>query len=929
MKNTKKQNAVSVIPMGTVPSEGQADQPARLSSVEDQSLDEADAARHPPAPNHESPSCDIPFPLDVEAMLARDIWDIRRLPFARSMMGRPYNWARFDRIPEALRPLVKRFCRSQVRAWSPLNLYETTRTLGCGLPFLLGRWPEATDMSLVRRSDLEALVAHTLATPNSKGAPASYDHLRSVVTSVRRLVDYTRSADGEMPPSESTEHLFTNLYTIPSQRGTRKYPMDIPEDIKRQVMDRLDIMLDSVLTPVALVAATGWHGSQVLNMRIDSCIQRGEHGWLVCSAGLNTLEMCTAPVSDELACLVETHRRQMLIDHGTDFNPERYMFGLYDGRGRITSRNTSHIDASLRYFVRDNNIQNGGGALVTLTCRMFRAAGMAEEFRMALARRGLTSPDSLPEFNDPTRRGGDRRNGFDLERMFESDQWDVRRIDFMRKQVTSSFYHLRFKSVPEPFRPLVKRLVRGRLNTWSIGNCYKIIQALGHFLTFYHARRPEEQELDRLTRTDVEAYLSHVRCLPTYHGSSSHDRRLQDWKTSLKHLLQYVIRNKASPTSLSVEQLLWAEDAPRNQWRDNSNKLKRIPSYVLEQVDTKMDKLPPWLFPIVFLLRNSGWRLSDVLNLRVATCLEKTESGWWLRGDIPKTKVKNHRIPISDEVVAVVTNQQKFVTEKFGEDYNPNGFLFPARDSRRYGWPQAAFPISSTLRKFAVDNDIRDETGAHFRLTTHQFRHTLATQMVNNRVPLSVIQKWLAHRSMEMTIHYADVSGETMQRETQKIISQGIVRIQPDGTPKMTDFTDSGDLDMIEWEYIRHNLDAIRLPNGFCFRSKKDPCPIQNIQCHSCSCFGTTPDFLPQFQAHQKDLLILIEHGEKFNHSTWVERNRELLAPVEKIIETLENGKIHHTAGAEHSAGKAIREYTPKERKQREKEREEKENGGG
>lgn len=63
-----------------------------------------------------------------------------------------------------------------------------------------------------------------------------------------------------------------------------------------------------------------------------------------------------------------------------------------------------------------------------------------------------------------------------------------------------------------------------------------------------------------------------------------------------------------------------------------------------------MHLLPALYLPVVIILRASGWRIADVLNLRHDTCLEHSASGWWLKGDIQKTEVFNHKVPISDEI---------------------------------------------------------------------------------------------------------------------------------------------------------------------------------------------------------------------------------------------------------------------------------------
>ncbi|EGD50513.1 hypothetical protein TheetDRAFT_2665, partial [Thermoanaerobacter ethanolicus JW 200] len=46
------------------------------------------------------------------------------------------------------------------------------------------------------------------------------------------------------------------------------------------------------------------------------------------------------------------------------------------------------------------------------------------------------------------------------------------------------------------------------------------------------------------------------------------------------------------------------------------------------------------------------------------TCLDRTSQGWYLCGDILKTQILNHRIPITDEVYAVVQAVVDEVKEK-------------------------------------------------------------------------------------------------------------------------------------------------------------------------------------------------------------------------------------------------------------------------
>ncbi|EGD51934.1 hypothetical protein TheetDRAFT_1178, partial [Thermoanaerobacter ethanolicus JW 200] len=60
----------------------------------------------------------------------------------------------------------------------------------------------------------------------------------------------------------------------------------------------------------------------------------------------------------------------------------------------------------------------------------------------------------------------------------------------------------------------------------------------------------------------------------------------------------------------------------------------------------------------------------------------RTSQGWYLCGDILKTQILNHRIPITDEVYAVVQAVVDEVKEKSTDDNNPNHLLFVRFDGK-------------------------------------------------------------------------------------------------------------------------------------------------------------------------------------------------------------------------------------------------------
>jgi hypothetical protein len=74
----------------------------------------------------------------------------------------------------------------------------------------------------------------------------------------------------------------------------------------------------------------------------------------------------------------------------------------------------------------------------------------------------------------------------------------------------------------------------------------------------------------------------------------------------------------------------------------------------------------------------------------------------------------------------------------------------------------------------------------YVHVTPHQFRHTLATRLVNNEVPLDTVRRLLDHNSPEMTARYAQIKDATLRREWERYqhrinIRGEVVPLDPNG----------------------------------------------------------------------------------------------------------------------------------------------------
>lgn len=495
-------------------------------------------------------------------------------------------------------------------------------------------------------------------------------------------------------------------------------------------------------------------------------------------------------------------------------------------------------------------------------------------------------------------------NFYDDREEFEKNVWDVRKIPGAKYTQNKADYLLSFEDIPLPFRPLAKRYLKVRVGIRSYGQCNTDLIALRLFLRFIHEQYPYWQDLKKLSRKDMENYLAWYRSY-TEGWKNQHYRCL----VNLRSFFDYIQRARYpdAPEKPYVL-LLFKEDFPRLTKRSEED-IKFIPEGVLKQLEENLEQLTPSQYtPIVVLLRATGWRISDILNLRYDNCLDRTAQGWWLCGDIPKTQVLNHRVPITDEVAAVVQAVVDEVKEKSTPENNPKKLLFVRLDGKRKGRPPMGLHIQQAINRLAKKCNIVDDQGGVFHFGNHAFRHTKGVELINNGMNILHVQKWMAHASPEMTLRYAKILDSTMRKSWEEATKNGLFRINPTGKPVRIDLSDIENEDLIEWEYIRHNLDAVRTPLGYCLKPNKVECKHQLNPCLTCRNLCTTPDFIPQYEAEIREVKAVIERGKAQGRTIWVEKNEALLERYEAILAVLKEGHTHHLAG------KKGREYVGEER---------------
>lgn len=451
-----------------------------------------------------------------------------------------------------------------------------------------------------------------------------------------------------------------------------------------------------------------------------------------------------------------------------------------------------------------------------------------------------------------------------------------------------------FDEIPAYYRESVKRYMKTLIYRRSWSFCCEILMYIRYFYKSFYAHGYRDGFQEILTRIDFERYLQWV--------SEDYAKQNATFRSKavsfIRNWLDFIqlAEFKAAPKK-DVTRLIFDEDIPkRERSSDTFEKVKYIPEPVRVELDAAIGEIEPAeMKPVYILLRETGWRGTDILNLRYDRCLDYVwnsrdeEYVPYLYDEITKTGIPLHKIPIRPEVAEMVSVLIEDAKIRSTDENNPDRYLFNTYEGKCKGLPYSRPAFSSAVNELIARKGIKDGSGELYHFKTHSLRHTRAMEYTEQGMPIGIIQQILGHCSLQMTLHYSKVSEDMLYKKWSETKKLGLFK--PATAPPNKSYQHTED---ICYEHVRKNLDAVRVPFGTCFKPAKIGCKSQTQMCLDCASFCSAKEDLPAYEAEIKRVKALISIAEKTERNDWAEKNYQYLENLTKMRDRiLQEGIVH------------------------------------
>jgi len=488
-----------------------------------------------------------------------------------------------------------------------------------------------------------------------------------------------------------------------------------------------------------------------------------------------------------------------------------------------------------------------------------------------------------------------------IEEELKKDVWDVRRFKHdYPKHVPPSNYEVDFSWITNfTLREQVKQYFRLRLPRWKAYTFKRVLYHLKTVLALF----PGDVHAGNLERRHVEALLPAMSQLSSIQAS----RALRE----AKMMFEYMATSPAWLLARPPRFLIWDEDIP-----SRTEALPRpIPPNVLDQLDPLLAQaeaamregqdpalLTPLWWDALLILRHTGMRFEDLAHLKAPDergkggCLDQDADGyWWICIDHMNTKMsREHRIPtrINDGVIDAIRRQcmrVQQIPDHFGAHY-----LF-----RTEKGIISRMQIQSALKKLASHLTYEEKP---YLITPHQFRHSIATDMIEQGIDIYTVKEFLGHKSLTMTEKYVKVYLSSLKA---KYDAYRLKKQQTSASEMMSQVQIAQPAGNADGGWLENKVGRLYvspLPDGIgnCVHlPMHDGCP-DSPHCPTCPKLRANQRHLPVWENKATNLLITVE-ALRANpaYARARQKHEQELAHAEKVIKIIKeegfwDGRIHN-----------------------------------
>lgn len=453
------------------------------------------------------------------------------------------------------------------------------------------------------------------------------------------------------------------------------------------------------------------------------------------------------------------------------------------------------------------------------------------------------------------------KNPIEREAYLKNDMWDMRRLfkEYPR-HVNPNQFIVKFTKISNIYiRYEVKRYLINMLSNWQPVTFKTVIKEISPFFSSMYTLFPHLNSLKELHRElHIEPILTNMNCSKKY--------KRQVLKVT-KRMFEYMYYNKWD-NAPSIG-LLNKYDSPKVE----ETLPRPIPPNIKIQLDDYIestiiplleDNQPtpitePQYWDLLIIIRNTGRRLEDICHLiaehedKSKECLQYDLDGdpmLYLDHRIAKIP-KDLRIPLAhlkdskgnNMVERAILRQIARVKELAP---TPDGYKYLFReikiDNRGLGEGRIVFddngaPVVDSISYHMFNTNVvlpsiskeiplKNIDGSIYQISAHQFRHTVATEMIDAGVDIYAIKEFLGHSSVVMTEKYIKIYQQRLKKEFKEKLSKS------DATDIKNNLSEQEDLYDNKW--VKNKIIGVfELGDGCCEHPyKMASCP--HMACKTC-----------------------------------------------------------------------------------------------